>query len=490
MYSRAFWLSLSLSLPLANGALADPAAAPPSFKLKMEPSAVARDSRPAPSFASIVKKVSPNVVSVFVTKSSKGAARTPPLDDLLRDFFGERDGDSGMSRERREQGLGSGVILTEDGYIITSNHVVAGADELKVVLADGERQFTAKVVGTDPPTDIAVIKVDGKDLPPITVTDSDKLEVGDVVLAVGNPFGVGQTVTNGIVSAKSRTGMGIVDYEDFIQTDASINPGNSGGALVDAEGRLVGINTAILSRSGGNQGVGFAVSLNFVRDIMDQLVKEGKVTRGFLGVAIQALTPELAEEFKLSDRSGALVGDVTPESPAAKGGLKEGDVVLEFNGTKITNSRQLRLMVSQARPGTKVDVKIARNNKEKTLPVTLGELPGADVLAKSSGGQERRSTKGEALSGVEVTDLDPSVRQQLNVPGRVRGVVVTGVDPESPAASAGVQPGDVVLEINRTPVTSAEEAVEQSHRAKNNRTLLRLWSRGGSHYAVVDAAKK
>src|SRR2546425_331817 len=405
---------------------------------------------------------------------------SPLFDDpFFRQFFGP-SGHENVPRERREQALGSGVIISEDGYILTNNHVVDGADEIKVVLADDKKEFDTKVIGTDPQTDIAVIKVEGKSLPAITITDSDKLEVGDVVLAIGNPFGVGQTVTTGIVSAKGRGGMGIVDYENFIQTDASINPGNSGGALVDVEGRLVGINQSIISRSGGNNGIGFAVPINLARYVMERIISHGKVTRGYLGVTIQPVTPELAKEFKLPENTGALVGDVTPRSPAAEAGLKEGDVIVEFNNKKVTDSRHLRLIAAQTAPGTKVPMKILRDDKEETFTVKLGELP-TQGLAKAGqhSGELRRGTQADALDGVIVENLDARYRRQFNIPNQVHGALVVDVDAASPAAAAGLRPGDVILEINRQAVNSAHEAGGRSKGIKSDRVLLRGWSRGG-----------
>jgi serine protease Do len=286
-----------------------------------------------------------------------------------------------VPRERREQSLGSGVIVSQDGYILTNNHVVQGADEVKVALADEKTVLDAKIVGTDSHTDVAVIKVDGQNLAAITLTNSDQLEVGDVVLAIGDPFGVGQTVTMGIVSAKDR-GMGMVDYEDFIQTDASINPGNSGGALVDANGRLAGINTAILSRSGGNQGIGFAIPVNLARSVMEHIIVEGKVKRGYLGVKILALTPALAGQLNLPGQTGALVGDVTANSPGERAGLKKGDIVIAFDGKDVTDSRHLRLMVAEKAPGSKVSIKILRDGKEQMLTAELGELPSTETVVQ------------------------------------------------------------------------------------------------------------
>jgi serine protease Do len=382
-----------------------------------------------------------------------------------------------------QHGLGSGVIITKDGYIMTNNHVVDGAKEVKVTLQDG-REFTAKVVGRDPTSDIAVVKVDADDLPTVPIADSEKVEVGDVVLAIGNPFGVGQTVTSGIVSAKNRGNMGIEDYEDFIQTDAAINPGNSGGALVDINGRLVGINTAILSRSGGSQGVGFAIPSNLARSVMESLVENGKVTRGYLGVVIQNVTPDLAQEFKLKENKGALIGDVVPNGPADKAGVKSGDVVIEFNGHPVTDSRRMQLDVASTKPGSNVKMEVLRDGEKKTLDVTVKQLPGSDKLASADSSNE--SDTG-TLNGVEVADLDQQARQQFDVPKTVKGAVVTQVDPGSAAAEAGLKPGDVIQEINHQPVKSADEAVKLTEKSSDDkRTLVRVWEKGSSHYVVVD----
>jgi serine protease Do len=463
----------------------------PSIKIPVDERPIARELGGHSSFAPVVKKVAPGVVKVFTTTKVHNTAYNggQDMDDLLRRFFGDQF-QGRMPRPNSEmphqQGIGSGVIITKDGYILTNNHVVDGADEVKVALQDG-REFTAKVTGRDPKSDVAVIKIDAKNLPAVPMADSDKVEVGDVVLAVGNPFGIGQTVTTGIVSATGRGGTLGLDYEDFIQTDAAINPGNSGGALVDAEGRLIGINTAILSRSGGNQGIGFAIPVNLARDVMDELVKDGHVTRGYMGVMIQDLNPALAKEFKLKDNnSGALVGDVTPKSPAEKAGLKDGDVIIEFNGKKVTDSRHLKLQVARTHPGETVPVKVLRDGTTKTIEVTVKELPGTEHLAKSDArGHDDTGT----LNGVSVSDLDSAARQQLNLPGSVKGVVVTGVEPNSAAAEAGLQPGDVIQEINRKPVKSADEAVKMTEKTEDKTTLLRVWRNGGSHYVVVDESK-
>ncbi len=455
----------------------------------LQPAPISDATKARTSFAVVVKKAASSVVNIYSSKTVRMDPNLNPFfsDPFFRRFFGEEP-DSGRARQprtRREQSLGSGVIVTENGYILTNHHVVEGADEIRVVFAD-RREMVAKIVGTDPQTEVAIIKVDARRLPALPITDSDNLEVGDVVFAIGNPFGVGQTVTMGIVSATGRGGFGIVDYEDFIQTDASINPGNSGGALVDAEGRLVGINTAILSRSGGNQGIGFAVPINMARAVMDRILKDGKVVRGYLGVSIQPLTPDLAEEFGLKNGSGALVAAVSPGTPAEKAGLKEGDVVVEFEGKKVEDSRQLRLMVAQTPPGAQVRFKVMREGKERQVSATLAELP-ADGIASV----ESPDSKGnDVLDGITVGDLDNRTRRQFEIPSAIEGALVIEVDPDSPAFNAGLRVGDVIIEINRRAVANADEAVELSERLRSNRALLRVWSRGITRYVVVEETSK
>jgi len=458
--------------------------------LPLDDHPLARDARLGTSFAPIVKKVSPSVVKISTTTQMKQASarQWPGFDDpFFRRFFGDEFGSPGRSRKFSvppQHGVGSGVIVTPDGYILTNNHVVDDADQLKVALQDG-REFTAKVVGKDPQSDVAVIKIEAKNLPYLTMADSDKIEVGDLVLAIGNPFGIGQTVTMGMVSATGRATLGL-DYEDFIQTDAAINPGNSGGALVDTQGRLIGINTAILSRSGGNQGIGFAIPTQLARDVMQSLIQNGKVTRGYLGVMIQDVTPALAREFKLKDGKGALVGDVVPKGPADSAGLKNGDVILEYNGAPVTDSRHLKLAVARTKPGESVPVKILRDGAARTLKVVVKELSGPERLAR---GDARDPSDTGTLNGVAVSDLNPQARRQFGLPDHVRGAVVTEVKPGSAAAEAGLKPGDVITEINRHPVRNAEEAVKLTETAKDKTTLLRIWSGRGSHYLVVDESK-
>ncbi len=458
------------------------------LSLHVDPAPVNREGKLTTSFAPVVKRVSPSVVKVYTTGKAMGA-ETPGMgqlnDPMFRRFFGDQfRGRRGPMPHQREQGVGSGVIVTQDGYILTNNHVVDNAGKVKVAMDDG-REFDAKVVGGDPKSDIAVVKVEATGLPYAQLADSDKIEVGDMVLALGNPFGVGQTVTSGIVSATGRATLGL-DYEDFIQTDAAINPGNSGGALVDAEGRLIGINTAILSRSGGNQGIGFAVPVNLAKNVMEQLIQNGRVVRGFMGVNIQDVTAQLAKQFDLKDQKGALVSEVTPKSPAEKAGIQPGDVIVEFNGKTVQDSRHLKLAVGALAPGVEVPVKLNRDGKIKTVELKLKELPGEQLAKKDA----ELPGDTDALQGVAVTDMNSSVRQQFELPPTLKGAVVSDVEQESAAFQAGLRPGDVILEIDRKPVASAEDAVELSKKIKGNSAiLLRIWSKGASRFLVVDESK-
>lgn len=467
----------------------------PSAEVKTDDAPIARSGKFTASYADVVKKAAPSVVNISTTKTIKLDPRrqfSMPFDDpFFRQFFGNQFRGQGqaMPRTQTEHSLGSGVIFTKDGYILTNNHVVDGADEIKVTLSDKKTEMDAKVVGRDPKTDIAIVKINGKDLPFATLANSDKVEVGDVVLAIGSPFGLARSVTMGIVSAMGRGGMGIEEYEDFIQTDAAINPGNSGGALVDAEGRVVGINTAILSRTGGSQGIGFAVPVNLAKNVMDSLLKNGRVDRGFLGVAIQDITPDLAKEFKVPESGGALVGDVTEKSAAGEAGIKSGDVIIELNGKAVTDARTLRLAVGQMAPGTKVSVKVLRQGAEKSFDVVLKAMP-AEAQTGTGNSQDQDSEESDALNGVTVGDITPAIRQELNLPPRLQGAVITELDPSTPAYDAGLREGDVVIEINHQAVKDAESAVEISKHINSKKILLRVFSRGGVRFIVVDESKK
>ena len=435
----------------------------------------------ATGFRSVVKKTLPAVVNISTTKVVKTERQAPVpffMDPFFRDFFGRGFGwRFDVPREYRERSLGSGVIVSADGYILTNDHVVHGATEIKVSLVD-KREFDAKLIGTDPKTDIAVLKIEGENLPQATLGDSSKIALGDVVLAMGNPFGIGQTVTMGIVSATGRGGLDIEDYEDFIQTDAAINPGNSGGPLVNIKGEVIGINTAILSRSGGNVGIGFAVPINMARHVMQQLIEKGRVVRGWLGVYIQPVTSSIAKAMGLEKPQGALVADVDPDSPAGKAGLKTGDVIIGLDGQTIEDSRQLRLRIAEAGPGKEVKLEIVRDGKRMTIPVTLGELPEERAQA----GPEGR--RGYPLEGVQVDDLTPQVARQLGLPPDTFGVVVTYVEPGSPAAEAGLRRGDVIQEVDRKPVTNVA-SFERAVREAGRKPVLLLVNRGGRTAFVV-----
>jgi serine protease Do len=468
----------------------------PQVSVKIDEQPLARSGvGESASFSPIIKQVAPAVVRVNVTERAKNvpAPELPPFfnDPQFRQFFGapfgfESPGRGGrpMQRQPEQQGLGSGVIVSSDGYILTNNHVVSGADVIKISLNDG-RELTAKVVGTDPKSDLAVVKVEAKDLPAITFTDSDKIEVGDRVLAIGNPFGIGQTVTSGMVSALGRSmGMGL-EYEDFIQTDAAINPGNSGGALIDVKGRLVGINTAIYSRSGGFQGIGFAIPSNMARSVMQQLVTNGKVVRGYLGISMQPINDELAEQFSLKNKEGVLVAEIVQGSPAAKSGLEAGDVITKFQGKEVKDARTFRFAVANLSPGTEVNLDVLRHGKTEKITIKVGEQPKDMSLARRGGGGGPKQDEG-TLNGVGVADLEPAARREFGIPSRVQGALVTDVDPASAAAQAGLQPGDVIQEINREPVRSAEDAIKLTESGETKKTLLRVWNRNGTRFVVVD----
>ena len=459
--------------------------APMALQLDAKP--VDRDTANRVSFSPIVKKTAPSVVYVFSSKKVKNSIAQNPFfsDPMFRRFFGVPDDSDGgrgsrTPRESVQQSLGSGVIITADGYILTNNHVVDGADEVKIAFGEPRKEFKAEVVGRDPKVDIAVLKIDATSLPAAKISDSDQLEVGDTVLAIGNPFGIGLTVTHGIVSAVGRGGLGIEDYEDFIQTDAPINPGNSGGALLDTQGRVVGINTAILSRSGGFNGVGFAIPINLARSIAEQLVKTGHVERGFIGVNTQPVSSDLASEFGVNH--GALVTDVTPDSPAEKAGFKSGDVIVKVNDTSIDDPRRLALTISRLAPDTEVKIEYVRNGKTATVSVKLGTLPSQQLAS----GDNSATKDDGVLNGVTVEDLNYRARQQFHVPDEIKGALVTDVNADSASARAGLQEGDVILSLDRKPVKNAEEAVKLSEKIKGQKVTVRLWRDGSSRYIVVD----
>jgi serine protease Do len=437
------------------------------------------------SFAPVVKKVLPSVVTITSSRMMKtdfqgGSDGIPPM---FRQFFGDEDGHGGrqfqMPRQQKESGLGSGVIVSPNGYILTNNHVVDHASTVTVIMHD-KHEYKARVVGADPKTDIAVLKIDAGAVEPITIGDSDRVQVGDYVLAVGNPFGVGKTVTMGIVSATGRSNLGIEDYEDFIQTDASINPGNSGGALVNDRGELIGINTAILSHgSEGNQGIGFAVPVSVARGVMNQIIANGKVTRAYLGVMAQEVTPSIAKAFHEPEVRGALVGDVTANSPAQKAGVQKGDIILEIDGRPVNSSAELRMRVSLMAPGTRINVKVFRGGAEKNLSLMLAELP-----TETARNEEPADATGDALQGITVENATARDSQRLGSPANSAGVVVTGVDPASKAADSGLKRGDVIQEVNHTPVRNTADFDSAVRDAKDG-VLLLVNRQGTTMYLAV-----
>jgi serine protease Do len=437
-------------------------------------------------FAPLVEKVSAAVVNI----ASERVVRTRPGGVLpffmlpgFRDFFGEDFPSQAVPRERRQQSLGSGVLVAENGIVLTNNHLVEHAGQVRVFLLDG-REFRARIIGTDPKTDIAVLKIDDVKFPFARLGDSDKVRVGEFTLAIGNPFGLGQTVTAGIVSAVGRSNLGIVDYEDFIQTDAAINPGNSGGALINLSGELIGINTAIITRgSQGNQGVGFAVPSNLARVILDQIVRTGRVVRGWLGVAIQDVTPAIGEALGLRAPDGVLISEVPSGSPADRAGLQRGDVIVELNGRPVKDSRDFRLQIAQIAPGTAVRIGFLRGNDKREVRVLLGELPGERAQAPR-GDSEREEAPADRM-GLVVEPISPLLRRSLSLPADLRGVVVTAADPAGRAASAGLRPGDVIREVNGRPVESPEQFSKAAEEARDKPVLLLVQREGQTRYVGI-----
>ncbi len=428
-------------------------------------------------FAPILEPALPAVVSITSSRVVK-APQSPFFNDpFFQQFFGDQF--PRTPQEQREMGLGSGVIISPDGYILTNNHVVEKSTDIKVILSD-KRRLPGKVVGTDPKTDIAVVKIAATGLPTIRLGDSSKLHVGDYAFAIGNPFGVGETATMGIISATGRNGLSIEDYEDFIQTDAAINPGNSGGALLNANGELIGINTAILSGgSGGNQGIGFAIPINMAKYVMDQILKHGKVVRGYIGVGIQEVTPDLAKAFHVPAEKGALVGNVDPNSPGAKAGLQRGDIITELNGEPVSGPNELRLKIGTMTPGTTVHLKVNRNGEARDVALTLGESPSGKTAAAAPGQAEN-----SPMRGVEVDNLTPDIREQLGLKPDVKGVVVSDVPQGSPAADADLQRGDVIEQINRQNVNSVSD-YRRLVEAAGKQTIVLLVNRQGSTTFMV-----
>ena len=476
---KQFWIATSfVLLGLVLGLLSSILLSPPPatetlpVRTKVAPNG---NSSLVVSYADVIERAAPSVVYIYtktiVTSSPGGPlANDPVMRRLLR------------PRQQEENALGSGVIMSREGYILTNFHVIENANSIQVILPTTGEEFIANVVGIDPPSDIAVLKINAKDLPTIQVADSNQLRVGDVVLAIGNPLGVGQSVTMGIVGAISR-GVGLTAYEDFIQTDASINQGNSGGALVDAEGRLVGINTAIVSQSGGNDGIGFSVPINMAAQIMKRIIEDGRMIRGFLGVATESINPNTAQEKSLNVQYGAWVSDVYPDTPAAEAGIRQEDVIIQFNGSPVYGRRQLQLLTSQARPGTKVVLKIARGGETVNMDVILAELPEESLPMIES----TRPALTNPFEGVTITALDSTVRRRFRIGPRLNGIFVVEVVEGTIAWRSGLRPGNIILEINRVQVSTPMEAQTLVSQITEPQILLRVWRSGeGVGYLILE----
>ena len=439
------------------------------------------------AFRSVAKKVSPAVVFIKVEKEISGQEmgefsspfNSPFDDEFFKHFFGQPyrfNTPKHTPQKRQAVGQGSGFLISSDGYILTNNHVVGDADRVQVKLQDG-REYTAKIIGTDPPTDLAVIRIDEKDLPFLKLGDSNKLEVGDWVLAIGNPFGLSHTLTAGIVSAKGRSGIGLSDYEDFIQTDAAINPGNSGGPLVNLDGEVVGINSAIISRSGGYMGIGFAIPINLVKHIREQLIEHGQVTRGRIGAYIQQMTQDLAKAFNLDETKGIVVTQVVEDSPAQKAGLKQGDVIIEMDGKKVDKIANFRNRIALTPPGTKVSLTIVRGGKTKTLDVVIGKLETDDQGMPAGTGDLPKL-------GLSLQKLTPELAARFGYEGKT-GVLVADVDPGSLAQRSGIEPGDLIQEIDRKSVSTPEQARKLLQTEKGKSHLLLIRHGQGSRYLIL-----
>ncbi|MDA8169306.1 MAG: DegQ family serine endoprotease [Nitrospiraceae bacterium] len=465
-------LILSSSFEIATKGYAD---------YKISDKSIETLTRISDAMAELSQAVEPTVVNISTTRTIKTPGVRNPFfnDPFFKKFFGDGGGFGEEPHERKAMSLGSGVIVDPNGYILTNNHVIKGAEEIKVTLAD-KRVFKGKIIGADAKTDLAVVKIDAKNLPAIKWGNSDKLRTGDMIIAIGSPYGLNQTVTSGIVSAVGRANVGIADYEDFIQTDASINPGNSGGPLVNARGELVGINTAIFSTTGGYQGIGFAIPSNMAQVVMESLIKHGKVIRGWLGIWIQPLSPELAKKFGLKSEKGALVSDIVEGGPADKAGIKRGDFITEFNGKKIDDPTQLRNMVADTPPGREVPVKLIRNGQEISLNVKIAEQSEEESALKPQ--------VENALAGVNVQDITPSLRQNMRLPQRIQGVIITSIAEDSPAQDV-LQSEDIIMEVNRTKVKNVNDYLKVVSGIKPDESILLLVYRQGQTFYLTLSSK-
>jgi serine protease Do len=441
------------------------------------PTGSVKRSGPLLSYADVVDHVAPAVVTIRSSRRVRAPQQFPFSDDpFFRRFFGGGFPGGGGGGTQVQQALGSGVIVRADGHILTNHHVIDGAEEIKVDLST-RRTYSAKLVGSDPPSDLAVLKISASDLPVLQLGNSDSVRVGDVALAVGNPLGIGETVTAGIISAKGRaTGLSDGSFQDFLQTDAPINQGNSGGALVNTRGELIGINSQILSPNGGNIGIGFAIPSNMAKTVMGQLIGKGKVQRGMLGVGIQPVTNELASSLGLKDVRGILINSVTPGGPADHAGLKRGDVILKLNGKDVKDSNVLRNEVAGTAPGTDVTLTILRSGQQQDVRLKLGELTAETARAQEQ--QGGGGAEGGSRLGITVTPLTPDVARQLGLRASTQGVVIESVDPSGPGGQAGLQPGDIIQEVNRQPVRSPDD-IRKAMQSSANRPPLLLINRGG-----------
>ncbi|MDD3813602.1 MAG: DegQ family serine endoprotease [Desulfocapsaceae bacterium] len=444
----------------------------------------------AKAFSSVVKKAEPAVVNVRVEKNEEmnpGNQFNPFDDPLFQRFFGpsfKHPNAPQSPQQFKSQASGSGFLISEDGYILTNNHVIDKADKITVRM-DGGQELAAKLIGTDPQSDVALIKVsDGRKFPYLPLGDSDKLEVGEWVIAIGSPFGLDSTVTVGVVSAKGRNRMGINEYENFIQTDAAINPGNSGGPLLNIYGEVIGINTAIFSRSGGYMGIGFAIPINMAKTVKGQLLAKGKVTRSWLGVAIQDMTADLARSFKLKEQAGALVSEVSKDSPAEKAGIKQGDLITSYDGKPVKDVTDLRNRVAMTPPGSKIDLTLIRNEKQEELTVQVAEQP-SDMKALSGAPEQHQLFQ---KMGMSLQDLTPELARQFGYT-KGQGVLIAGVTPGSPAALAGIQAGNLVEEVNRQPVQNLKELQQVLKKSGDTQDVLLLIRSGNRSYYVVLGVK-
>jgi len=465
---------------------------------RIDSQAIAPAEQLGKAYAEVAAHVQPAVVSVYSEKMVKRSDSS--VDDLLRRFFGEQmpQGHGGGNRNHPstvpQQGMGSGIIIDKKGHVLTNYHVVSDVDEIKVQLGD-KRRFEAEIVGTDPASDIAVIRIKGNvpsDLPVAELGDSDAMQVGNIVMAIGSPFGFIQTVTTGVLSAKGRAGIGINTYEDFLQTDAAINPGNSGGPLVNMRGQVVGINSVIATSIGQFAGVGLAIPINMVKAVLPTLTSGGKIVRGFLGIGIQELTSDLAQQFGANTINGALVSDISKGGPADKAGLKPGDIILRYDGKSIQDTAHLKNMVAATPPGARVKIEILRNGKEEPLTATVGKLAAESETAsvESEPAGSNKESKAAGKLGVSIQQLTPELAQQLGYQGD-KGVVVTDVEENGAAAMAGLKEGDLIMEADHQPVSSPSDLRRIVENAKDKKsTLLRVKRDKQTVYILVPVQKE